>query len=233
VTIEGLPVTGLDAGTMRLVLGTDSRLMGDGLRKLLEGVPHVEVLTLVDDVRRLAAAVDDLGPDALLISLRTRVPAAISVMREARQIHEHHPDLGIVIVSDRGNGFALELLRGGSARTAYLLDDQVPNIESVVTAVREVLAGQTILDSSVVDALIQRRDAVSIDHLTLRELEVLEQISQGLSNRAVATELGITVKAVENHVSAIFRKLELTGRPEVHQRVSAALTFLDRMHVED
>ncbi|MET0837604.1 MAG: LuxR C-terminal-related transcriptional regulator, partial [Marmoricola sp.] len=48
------------------------------------------------------------------------------------------------------------------------------------------------------------------------------------SNRAVAVELRITVKAVENHVTAIFRKLELTERAELHQRVAAALTYVER-----
>ena len=169
-------------------------------------------------------------PDAVLISLRTQAPAAMVIIHATRRLREANPALGIVIISDRGNGFALELLRGGSARTAFLLDEQLPGIDSVVIALREVLTGQTVLDASVVDALVRRRDAVSIDQLTLREVEVLEQIATGLSNRAVAAELRVTVKAVENHVTSIFRKLGLTDQAHRHQRVAAALIYVNRTH---
>ncbi len=205
--------------------------MNDGMQCLLDRRSDIEVVRRVDDIQLLQTIVSELRPDALLVSLRTRAPAAMAVIREARQVREDHPDLGIVVIADRGNGFALELLRGGSARTAYLLDEQLPGIEEVAIALREVLSGQTVLDPTVVDALIRRRDAISVDHLTIREVDVLEQIAQGRSNRAVAAELQITIKAVENHVTAIFRKLELNDRADViHPRVTAALIFMDGAH---
>ena len=223
-------MTATDYEVIRLVVAGDSRLMSDGLHALLAEHPGVKILGRVDDADEISEVVGELGPDALLISLRTRAPLAMAVIREARQLHEVHPDLGIVIVSDRGNGFAMELLRSGSARIAYLLDEQLTGIDGVVTALHEVLGGQTVLDASVVDALVRRRDAVSVDNLTMRELEVLEQIALGLSNRAVAAELRIAVKSVEHHVTAIFRKLGLTERQDAHHRVTAALTYLDSAH---
>jgi DNA-binding NarL/FixJ family response regulator len=227
---KGLALTEIDPVPVRVVLAGDSVLMADGLACLLEGRTDVDVVDRANDPEGLSAMVVELDPDAVLISLRTHSPAAMMMIHSIRRLREEHPGLGIVIVSDRGNGFALELLRGGSARTAYLLDDQLPGIESVVITLREVISGQTVLDASVVDALVRRRDAVSIDHLTIRELEVLEQIARGLANRAVAAELQITVKAVENHVTAIFRKLDLTDRADIHQRVAAALTYVERTH---
>ena len=135
-----------------------------------------------------------------------------------------------MIISDRGNGFALELLRGGLAQDGVPPGWRLPGIEAGVAALREVLSGQTVLDPSVVDALVSRRDAASIDHLTVRELEVLELIAHGLANKAVALELRITLKAVENHVTSIFRKLRLHDRPDLNPRVSAAMSYLDRSH---
>ena len=212
---------------VRLLLAGDSALTSTGLRALLEQVAEVEVLDLVDDPHQLSARVEEHEPAAVLISLRTHTASAMPLIRATRQVREEHPDLAIVIISDRGNGFALELLRGGSAKTAYLLDDQVQDVDDVVTALREVLSGRTVLDSSVVDALVDRRDAVAIDDLTFREVEVLEQIALGLSNRAVAAELKISLKAVENYVTPIFRKLGLTGRPDIHPRVAAAVIYLN------
>ena len=134
----------------------------------------------------------------------------MAIIHTTRRLREEHPEAGIVIISDRGNGFALELLRGGSARTAFLLDEQLPGIDGVVIALREVMTGQTVLDASVVDALVQRRDAVSIDQLTLREVEVLEPDRFGPVQPSRRSGLRVTVKAVENHVTSIFRKLGLT-----------------------
>lgn len=215
---------------VRLLLAGDSVLSSSGLKALLQQVSDVEVVAVVDVVDNLdllARSIEEHAPEAVLISLRTHAVSAMPLIRATRRVREENPDLAIVIVSDRGNGFALELLRGGSAKTAYLLDDQVRDIDDVVIAVRETLSGHTVLDASVVDALIGRKDAVPLDPLTLREVEVLEQIALGLSNRAVATELRITLKAVENHVTPIFRKLGLAGRPEIHPRVAAAVTYRD------
>jgi DNA-binding NarL/FixJ family response regulator len=223
--------TGADT-PLRVVIAGDSTILGDGLAALLASVSEVEVLARTTQADALETAVAELEPDAVVVNLRTSATSAMSVIRSARRLREDYPGLGIVIISDRGNGFALELLRGGSAHTAYLLEHQLPGIDDVVLALREVLGGQAVLDPSVADALIRRRDAVAIDHLTIRELEVLEQIASGLSNRAVASELNITVKAVENHVTAIFRKLDLTDRSDLHQRVAAALTYQSHVHAE-
>jgi DNA-binding NarL/FixJ family response regulator len=215
---------------VRLLLAGDSVLSSEGLRAQLEQVPDVDVVEVVDELEEISSKVKESDPDAVLISLRTHSASAMPLIHASRQLREEKPGLAILIISDRGNGFALELLRAGSARTAYLLDDQVRGIEDVLIALREVLSGQTVLDASVVDALVSRRDAVAIDDLTTREVEVLEQISLGLSNRTVATELRITVKAVENYVTAIFRKLGLAGRTDIHPRVAAAVTYLNYVH---
>ncbi len=215
---------------LRLVLASDSALIGDGLESLLEGAEGVEVVGRADDPEQFSARVTELEPDAALVSLRTLASSASSVIRATRKLREDYPDLGIVIISDQGNGFALELLRGGSARTAYLLDEKLQGIDGVIAAVRQAMSGQTVLDPSVVDALIRRRDAISIDHLTMREVDVLEHIARGLSNRSIAQELRVTIKAVENYVTSIFRKLGLTERTDLHHRVGAALTFLNHLH---
>ena len=215
---------------VRLLLAGDSVLSSAGLRAQLDQVPDVDVLGIVDELDDISRKVKEVDPDAVLISLRTRSASAMPLIRASRQLREEKPELALLIISDRGNGFALELLRGGSARTAFLLDDQVRSIDDVLSALREVLGGPTVLDASVVDALVSRRDAVTIDDLTMREVEALEQIALGLSNRAVAAELRITVKAVENYVTAIFRKLGLAGRTDIHPRVAAAVTYLNYTH---
>jgi DNA-binding NarL/FixJ family response regulator len=209
-----------------VVLATDSFLIGDGLAALLSDVPDVKIVGRVRSHDDLSAMVEELAPDAVIISIRTPVVTTMATVEAARRLHADHAALGIVVISDRGNGFALELLRDGASRIAYLLDERVPGIDTVLGALHDVRAGQTVLDPSIVDALVTRRDGIAIDNLTLREVDVLEQIAHGLSNRGIAATFSISVKAVEKYVTVIFRKLELNDQVHVDRRVTAALTFL-------
>jgi len=213
-------------GPIRVVLATDSFLLGDGLASLLADVDEVEVVGRARDHEKLAATVEDLRPEAVIISIRTPVVTTMTTIEAARKLRVNHPELGIVVISDRGNGFALELLRGGASRIAYLLDERLPSMDTVLGALREIRQGQSVLDPSIVDSLVRRREGVTIDDLTVRETDVLEQIAFGRSNRGIAAELNLSVKAVEKHVTTIFRKLDLIDRDLVDRRVTAALTYL-------
>ncbi|MYW64316.1 DNA-binding response regulator, partial [Streptomyces sp. SID8379] len=97
--------------------------------------------------------------------MRTPVVTTMATLEAARRLRTDHPGVGIVVISDRGNGFALELLRGGASRIAYLLDDRIPGIDTVLGALRDIRAGQTVLDPSIVDSLVTRRDGIAIDDL--------------------------------------------------------------------
>ena len=109
---------------------------------------------------------------------------------------------------------------------AYLLDERLPGMTAVLGALREVRAGQSVLDPSIVDALVRRRTVTTIDDLTPREVDVLELIARGLSNRGIAGELHLSVKGIEKHVTTIFRKLDMPGDSPIDRRVTAALVFL-------
>jgi DNA-binding NarL/FixJ family response regulator len=67
---------------------------------------------------------------------------------------------------------------------------------------------------------------LAVDGLSVREIDVLEQMAHGLSNRAVATELHVSLKAVEKYITIIFRKLGLVEDSLIDRRVIATLTFL-------
>ena len=215
------PETGLTVAVV-----SDSLLLGDGLVALLERIDTLEVVGRARRADEARSLVESIHPDVLIVSLRTAVVTSPEVIAAARDLRQAHPDLGVVVLSDRGDGFALELLRGGSARIAYLLDDQLPDIDAVVRAVRLVAEGQSVLSPSILDALVRRRDDPPIDDLTLRELDVLEELAYGASNAAIAESLHLSVKAVERHVSTIFRKLGYTDHRLLDRRVSSAVAFL-------
>lgn len=209
-----------------VVVVTDSFLIGDGLAALLDAVTEVEVVGRARNLNELTSLVDDLMPQAVIISVRSQVVTTMATVAAARRLRTKYPAMGIVVISDRANGFALELLRGGSSGIAFLLDERLPGIGAVLGALRELQMGQSVLDPSIVDSLIRRGNDVGIDDLTPRETDVLEQMAHGLSNRAIADELHISVKSIEKGITAIFLKLGPFDQGGSDRRVSAALVFL-------
>ncbi len=207
------------------MLASDNRLAGEGVACLLAGVPDVDVVGRARTHDEMAREVTRLTPDAVLLLLSTGVADPMSVIHCARVLHTERPELGMVVVADRGNGFALELLRGGSSRIAYLLTEELAGLESLLEGLREVMSGHTVLDPSIVDQLVRRRNGIAIDQLSVREVDVLEQMAHGHSNQAIAQRLHVTAKAVENHITSIFRKLDLTEKLDVDRRVTSVLAF--------
>jgi DNA-binding NarL/FixJ family response regulator len=222
---RGDAMTCLDV-PMNVVLATDSLLFGDGLQALLASVPDVEVVGRAHDLEQLHCLVSELDPEAVIVSLRTPVISTMETIIAARRLRAEFPALIFVLISDVDNGFALELLRGGAAGIAFLVDEKLLSLESVVAALRSLRAKQSVLDPSIVECLLDRNDDAGIISLTLREIDALEQIAHGLSNRAVAAELHVSIKAVEKYVTIIFRKLGLVDSSAMDRRVTASLMFL-------
>lgn len=213
-------------GPIKVVLATDSFLVGDGLQALMSDVPEVEIVGRVRDVGHLAHSIEELRPEAVLLCVRSQVVATEAVVSASRSLRATNPELGIVVISDRVKDFAVELLRGGPAGIAFLVDEQLPGIEAVITALLESRMRATTLDPSLVESLIRGNDTVGIDALTPRELDILRIMARGLSNRAIADELHISVKSIEKGVTAIFLKLGPFDQRLSDRRVCSALEYL-------
>jgi DNA-binding NarL/FixJ family response regulator len=125
--------------------------------------------------------------------------------------------------------YAYELLADGVAGLGYLLKERVAQIDHLVRALQDVSRGGSALDPRVVEALLARRsaDAASpLKGLTERELAVLEQMATGRSNAAIASQMYLSERAIEKHISALFQKLNLPPEADVNRRVAAVLTYL-------
>jgi DNA-binding NarL/FixJ family response regulator len=99
-------------------------------------------------------------------------------------------------------------------------------VNDFVAALRQVIAGGTVLDPEVVAQLMSRRDKEPVDRLTPREQEVLALMAGGRSNVAIAGRLSVTEKAVAKHINNIFTKLDLPLAADDHRRVLAVLAWL-------
>jgi DNA-binding NarL/FixJ family response regulator len=216
---------------VKVVIADDHYLVREGTRRLLESSGDVDVLAAVENTEALLDAVERLRPDAVITDIRMPPQHQMEGIEAAHAIRSAHANVGVVVLSQYVNAlYAFELFRGGTAGLAYLLKDRVGELEELLRALREVIAGRSMIDPKVVEGLLARRqqlDGSLLDTLSAREMEVLGEMAQGKSNAAISESLFISPSAVEKHINAIFAKLALSAEDGAqHRRVAAVLTFL-------
>ncbi len=216
---------------LRLVLAEDSFLIREGLAALLANDPDLDLIKSVGSLPELLAAIETVGPDVVLTDIRMPPTETDEGIRAAEELATTHPDIGVVVLSQHIEpDYALRLFDGGSQGRAYLLKERVGDLAQLRHAIAAAASGGSALDPQVVDVLVaaRRQRATSVlDRLTARELEVLELVARGDSNRAIAQELVLSDRAVEKHITSILTKLDLPADDtEVHRRVRAVLLYL-------
>ncbi len=213
---------------MRLVVADDSVLLREGLVRLLEDAGF-EVVGQAGDAEDLLRKVMAHKPDAAIVDVRMPPTHTDEGIRAAQRIRAELPGTGVLVLSQYvEEAYARELLADDAAGIGYLLKDRVADIDTLTDAVRRVGAGGSALDPEVVSGMLGRsRNDDPLDALTPREREVLGLMAEGRSNSAIASELVVTDRAVEKHVTSIFSKLDLGAAPEDHRRVLAVLAFLE------
>lgn len=215
---------------LRVVIAEDNYLVREGTRRLLEDSGEVQVAAAVSTAEELLDAVARLRPDAVVTDIRMPPGHHMEGIAAAHEIRRDHPHVGVVVLSQHADqAYAFELFRDGTAGLAYLLKDRVGDLEELLGALREVVAGRSVVDAQVVEALVASRARLThspVARLTPRELDVLREMAQGKGNRAIAEALFLSESAIEKHVNSIFAKFGLAEERQLHRRVAAVLAFL-------
>jgi DNA-binding NarL/FixJ family response regulator len=232
VSVRSRPgsVVCLSTVPIRLVLAEDHYLVREGLRRLLETQPELEVVATCSDLESLLAAVEVERPDVVVTDIRMPPGRTDEGIQAAEQLRATHPDIGVVVLSQFSEPrYALALLQGGTAGRAYLLKERVEDIEQLVAAIRAVAAGGSAIDPKVVEVLVAdkaRSEASLLHQLTPRENDVLREMAEGKNNAAIAQALFLTERSVEKVIHSIFLKLGLGWETSVHKRVKAVILYL-------
>jgi DNA-binding NarL/FixJ family response regulator len=220
----------LVAVTIRLVLAEDHYLVREGIRRLLDAQPDMEVASACSDLDSLFAAVDAENPDVVVTDIRMPPAGADEGIQAAIRLRETKPELGVVLLSTYAQpSYALALLEGGTAGRAYLLKERVEDVAQLVTAIRAVAEGGSVIDPKVVEALVAdkaRSDESPLAQLTPRERDVLREMAEGKNNAGIAAALVLTERSVEKVIHSIFLKLGIAWEPAVHKRVKAVILYL-------
>ena len=215
---------------IRLVIAEDHLLVREGVRRLLEADPELEVAAVCGDLDSLFAAVEAERPDVVITDIRMPPGNSDEGIRAAERLRTTHPDVGVVVLSQYATpSYALALLEGGSAGRSYLLKERVQDPGELVSAIRAVANGGSVIDPKVVEALVAedaRGEQSPIHGLTARERDVLREMATGKSNEAIGESLFLAERSVEKVIHSIFLKLGLTWEPSVNKRVKAVILYL-------
>ena len=214
----------------RLVLAEDHYLLREGMRRLLETNPDLEVAAVCEDLDSLLAAVEAERPDVVVTDIRMPPGNLDEGIRASDRLRVEHPDVGVVVLSQYLEpAYALALFEAGTERRAYLLKERVHDVGQLVAAIRAVADGGSVVDPKVVEALVAertRREHSPLNELTQRERDVLREMAEGKNNAAIAEALGLSERTVEKAIHTIFLKLGLAWETAVHKRVKAVLFYL-------
>jgi DNA-binding NarL/FixJ family response regulator len=228
---------------IRVVLAEDSLLVREGVRRLLETRKDsmIEVVASCGDLDTLIAAVESQQPDVVVTDIRMPPTSSDEGLQIAARLRKTHPQVGVVLLSQfDAPVYARTLLEEGSAGRAYLLKERVSDPEQLVTAIREVARGGSVIDPKVVETLVAalgelmpERNSASTEEevrppvsgvpepLTERELEVLRLVAEGDSNQDIARKLVVSLATVKTHINHIFSKLDAESRVQVVARARA------------
>jgi len=216
--------------TVRVVIAEDNFLVREGVRRLLETQPGIDVAAVCADLDSLLEAVDAERPDVVLTDIRMPPARLDEGIQAADRLRETHPDLGVVVLSQYSEPrYALALLEHGTARRGYLLKERVEDVDQLVTAIRTVADGGSVIDPKVVEVLVAekaRSEESPLAELTPRELDVLREMAEGKTNAGIAEALFLTERSVEKVIHSIFLKLDLVWESAVHKRVKAVIVYL-------
>jgi DNA-binding NarL/FixJ family response regulator len=207
----------------KILLVDDHALFRVGMRQILETEPDFDIVGEADDGRDALTMAMEMNPDIVLLDLSLPAPGGIET---TQRVKREVPSVGIValaVAEDEDQLF--EAIKAGAA--AFILKDISP--EDLVTIIRRVRAGEYLINDKVFSrptvasrvlkefrelAVYGQEAAPIFAPLSPREVEILDNIAKGMTNKQVAYALTISEQTVKNHMSSILRKLSVNDRTQ-------------------
>ena len=198
---------------IKVIIADDHSLVRQGLRRYLEMAGDIQVVGEAANGREVLGIMDDGAGDADIVLLDIRMPE-MDGLEAARRIKQHHPAVGVIMLTaydDRQ--FVVEAVRAGAK--GYVL--KARDAEHLIQTVRLVAGGNMVIDPQLVVALAdeltqsKERDRKA-ETLTAREIEVLQLLAFGHTNKDIADQLYISPDTVKTHLEHIFEKLGASDR---------------------
>ena len=212
-----------DGDRTRILIVDNHALFRVGIGNILERESDFEVVGEADDSRSAVDRALETSPDIILMDLSLPAPGGIET---TQRIKRELPSTGIIVLAASEDEDALfDAIKAGAA--AFILKDVGP--DDLVTIIRRVVSGEYLINDKVFSkpavasrvlkefrelAVYGQEAAPIFAPLSPREVEILDNIAQGMTNNQVAYALSISEQTVKNHMSSILRKLSVNDRTQ-------------------
>lgn len=201
---------------INVLIADDHAIIRQGLKQILEMESDIVVVAQASNGSEAVRLIREKKPDVVLMDINMPTTDGIEAIKQLRQEGNQVKIIVLTIHEDRE--YLFKTLQQGAQ--GYVLKDADSSI--LIQAIRMVNNGQTYVQSSLTGELVKELNRITHgekekkdeNSLTSREMEVLELIADGMMNRDIAKKLFISEKTVKNHISSIFRKLDVNDRTQ-------------------
>lgn len=201
---------------IKVLIADDHSLMRQGLRQILELEEDIEVVDVAVDGEDAIKKSQLLKPHVILMDINMPKMNGIQALRRLKDMGVDGKIIMLTIHEDKE--YLFETINIGAS--GYVLKDAESS--SLIKAIRDVHAGESYIHPSLAASLVKEfnkkgkmdEDEFKKERLTRREYEVLSLIAEGKNNKEIADTLFISEKTVKNHVSNIFKKIDVNDRTQ-------------------
>lgn len=195
------------------MLADDHVLIREGIRQLLEFDGTIEVIEEVNDGDECLEKLSNVMPDLLLLDINMPNKNGVEVLAEIRK--KNIPIKVLMLTVHNEVDYLIKAIDIGV--DGYIVKDS--GSSELKKAINSIMSGENYIQPNLIPALNKRlvardSDKDKIDLLTSREMEVLIQVANGMFNKEIANALGISERTVKNHVSNIFKKIDVNDRTQ-------------------
>ena len=200
---------------LRILLADDHAIVRAGISNTLKELPDLEIVGEVGDGPSLFTALAQTRPNFLLIDVTMPDFDPIAAIRDIRA---RYPTMKILVVSAHDDDVYVQGLLGAGVDGYHMKDQTLSDLR---LAVQRVQAGERWISSRLFDKLISRTPAAGgAPSLTARQREMLQLLQQGFDNQTIARQMGLSVKTVENHLTRLYRQINVQSRLEAVNYIS-------------
>lgn len=205
----------VDIMPINIILADDHTMVREGLKQLLEIDDEIKVIGEANDGIECLQLLEIMSPDVLLLDINMPNMNGIEVLQKIKTL----PRKQKVLILTIHNEIEYLIKTTDIGINGYVLKDS--ELEVLKTAIFAINSGENYIQPSLIPLLKEameknkeKENATSGILLTRRELEVLRLLAQGLYNKEIADKLSISEKTVKNHVSRLFKKINVSDRTQ-------------------
>lgn len=193
----------------RILLADDHAVVRAGISNALSSMPGVQIVGEVEDGPGVLAGLAKLAPDCLLLDITMPDFEPIQAIRHIRTLY---PALKILVVSAYDDDVYVQGLLSAGVDGYHLKDQPLGDLR---LALERVLTGKRWISSPLLDKLLNpQSNTGQMPSLSNRQQELLQLLAKGLDNRAMAAQLNLSVKTIENHLTRLYRQINVQSRLE-------------------